>query len=89
MKNLIKSKKMKPLLHLIVTVLAGILWMSSTALADNDKGFVSLFNGQDLKGWQTPSGDHSWKVVNGVIDYEAKGGDLTSEKKFKDYPQQI
>ena len=80
---------MKPLLHLIITVLAGILWMSSTAFADNDKGFVSLFNGKDLKGWKTPSGDHSWKVVNGVIDYEAKGGDLTSEKKFKDYVLRI
>ena len=53
---------------------------------DNGKGgFESLFNGKNLKGWKTPSGEHTWKVVDGVIDYEAKGGNLTTEKSFGDY----
>ncbi len=35
-------------------------------------GFVSLFNGKDLAGWKVPVGDNGhWKVVKGVIDYDA------------------
>ena len=34
--------------------------------------WVSLFNGKDLTGWKIPVGDGGhWKVVNGVIDYDA------------------
>src|SRR5688572_5415173 len=36
-------------------------------------GFVSLFNGRDLAGWTVPTGDNGhWKVVDGVIDYDAQ-----------------
>jgi hypothetical protein len=61
---------------------------------DNDPppGFVALFNGRDLSGWKVPEGDHGhWKVVDGVIDYdaesEAKARDksLWSEKEYGDY----
>jgi hypothetical protein len=32
----------------------------------------SLFNGRDLTGWKVPDGDNGhWKVVDGVIDYDA------------------
>ena len=61
-----------------------------TRAADND-GFVPIFNGRDLSGWKIPEGDNGhWKVVNGVIDYdaesEAKGEKgLTSEKEYGDY----
>lgn len=54
-------------------------------------GFVPLFNGRDLSGWKIPDGDNGhWKVVNGVIDYdaesEAKGEKgLTSEKEYGDF----
>ena len=35
-------------------------------------GWVSLFNGKDLTGWKIPEGDGGhWKVVDGVIDYDA------------------
>ena len=35
-------------------------------------GFVALFNGKDLTGWKVPAGDNGhWKVVDGVIDYDA------------------
>jgi serine/threonine protein kinase len=34
----------------------------------DDKGFVRLFNGKDLKGWQVESGDpEQWKVEDGII----------------------
>lgn len=36
-------------------------------------GFESLFNGEDLSGWVVPEGDGGhWKVVDGVIDYDAR-----------------
>ena len=37
------------------------------------EGFISLFNGKDLSGWQVPKGDNGhWKVLEGVIDYDAE-----------------
>jgi hypothetical protein len=65
--------------------------------ADNTApaGFVSLFNGKDFSGWKVPEGDNGhWKVVDGVIDYdaesEAKGDkNLASEREFTDYVLQI
>lgn len=57
----------------------------------SEDGFVSLFNGVDLKGWKVPEGDNGhWKVVDGVIDYdagsEAKGDkNLVSEKEYGDF----
>ena len=54
-------------------------------------GFVSLFNGKDLDGWKAPEGDGGhWKVVGGVIDYDAgseAGGDknLWSDREYGDF----
>jgi hypothetical protein len=54
-------------------------------------GFVSLFNGEDLTGWKVPEGDGGhWKVVDGVIDYDAQSeaqGDksLWTEKEYGDF----
>jgi hypothetical protein len=55
------------------------------------EGFVSLFNGRDLSGWKVPAGDGGhWKVVDGVIDYDAQSQasgskDLWTEKSYGDY----
>jgi hypothetical protein len=60
-----------------------------------EPGFVSLFNGRDLSGWKIPEGDNGhWKVLNGVIDYDARSeapGDknLWSEKEYKDFVLKI
>ncbi len=54
-------------------------------------GFVSLFNGRDLTGWKIPQGDNGhWKVVDGVIDYDARSeapGEkhLWTVKEYKDF----
>jgi hypothetical protein len=61
------------------------------AQSPTDDGFVSLFNGKDLTGWKIPAGDNGhWKVVDGVIDYDAKSEaegskDLWTEKSYKDF----
>jgi len=56
-----------------------------------EDGFIQLFNGTDLSGWIVPPGDGGhWKVVDGVIDYdarsEAKGSkNLQTEQEFGDF----
>jgi hypothetical protein len=53
---------------------AGLVAASGLRAADNQppEGFVALFNGKDLTGWKVPAGDGGhWKVVDGVIDYDA------------------
>jgi hypothetical protein len=68
--------------------------MGAVTLAQPDStrdGFVSLFNGKDFTGWKVPEGDNGhWKVVDGVIDYDAESegkGDkcLWSEREFGDF----
>jgi hypothetical protein len=60
--------------------------------ADAPAGFIPLFNGKDLTGWKAPAGDNGhWKVVNGVIDYDARSESpemdksLWTEASFKDF----
>jgi len=54
-------------------------------------GFAPLFTGKDLSGWKVPPGDNGhWKVVDGVIDYdaqsEARGNkSLFTEAEFGDF----
>ena len=61
------------------------------AAGEEEDGFVSLFNGEDLTGWVVPEGDNGhWRVVDGVIDYDAasesKGDrDLWSENEYGDF----
>ena len=55
--------------------LFGLALLPEVRAADNEApaGFVSLFNGKDFTGWKTPEGDGGhWKIVNGVIDYDAE-----------------
>jgi hypothetical protein len=55
------------------------------------QGFVSLFNGKDLDNWKIPEGDNGhWKVINGVIDYDAESESkgyrsLWNNKEYKDF----
>jgi hypothetical protein len=87
---------------IVVGLLAlGLLVCPTFASAAQDKtnipppDFKSLFNGKDLEGWKVPAGDNGhWKVVNGVIDYDAKSeakGDksLWTERSFGDFILQI
>jgi hypothetical protein len=71
------------------------LALAAAVLAMAGEGFVSLFNGKDLTGWKAPEGDNGhWKVVDGVIDYDARSeapGDknLWTEKEFGDFVLRI
>ena len=67
------------------------LTVSELRADDPPKGFVSLFNGKNLDGWKVPKGDNGhWKVVDGVIDYDARSeakGDrsLWTKKTYKNF----
>jgi hypothetical protein len=66
------------------------LW-GDESQASAPEGFTSLFNAKNLEGWKIPEGDNGhWKVVDGVIDYDAESeaaGDknLWSEKEYGDF----
>ncbi|MCA1559479.1 MAG: DUF1080 domain-containing protein [Acidobacteria bacterium] len=59
--------------------------------AGSQRGATPLFNGRDLTGWKIPAGDNGhWRVVDGVIDYDAESealGDkvLWTERSFGDF----
>ena len=82
----------------IVATIAGSVFVGSqTRGADNTApaGYVSLFNGQDFSGWKVPDGDDGhWKIIDGVIDYDAgsqsKGSkDLWSDREYGDFVLQV
>ncbi len=53
--------------------LAALAAVGAAAAADLPPGFTPLFNGRDFTGWKVPAGDNGhWKVVDGVIDYDAQ-----------------
>jgi len=70
-----------------------LLTAFATAHADppEGEGWTKLFNGEDLSGWKVPEGDGGhWKVVDGVIDYDARSeapGDknLWTKESFGDF----
>ena len=73
----------------LVVLLFGLpVWADDNTAPE---GFVPLFNGKDLHGWKVPAGDNGhWKVVDGVIDYDAQSdaaGDksLWSDKEYGDF----
>src|SRR3954467_1642930 len=81
---------------LIGSLAAAVLSVGLAVRADNPPaGFVALFNGKDLAGWKVPEGDGGhWKVVDGVIDYdalsEAKGDkSLWTEEEYGDFVLQV
>ena len=63
----------------------------SVCVGQAPAGFDTLFDGKSLAGWVVPEGDNGhWKVVDGVIDYdaasEAKGDkNLWTEKEYGDF----
>ena len=75
----------------IVAICAAVAPSLARGEGEVEDGFIQLFNGTDLSGWIVPEGDGGhWKVVDGVIDYdarsEAKGSkNLQTEQEFGDF----
>ena len=67
-------RAIRPVLSLKSALLL-LLALAAPVLAQTapPPGFVSLFNGKEFTGWKVPDGDNGhWKIVNGVIDYDAQ-----------------
>jgi hypothetical protein len=70
MRSLRSASSLVPL-FLLIAILA--VSPASPSAGDPPPGFTSLFNGKDFTGWTVPAGDGGhWKVVDGVIDYDAQ-----------------
>jgi hypothetical protein len=59
---------------------------SAVAAEDNQppEGFTALFNGKDMSGWKADKEGH-WKAENGVMVYDGKARDISTEKAFGDF----
>ncbi len=74
-----------------IAILCSIVMMSSLTLshhqADNEKGFVSLFDGKTLTGWKLVKGHGPGYVIkDGTIVCPADGGgNLYSEKEYANF----
>ena len=85
------SPSIMKLMSAAVTVLYLVASSAFAAGEQPPQGFTSLFNGRDFTGWKVPEGDNGhWKVVDGVIDYDArseapKDKNLFTEKSFTDF----
>lgn len=55
------------------------------------EGYIALFDGKTLEGWQTtPEMEEHWKVIDGVIDYNALAGEhLWTEKSYGDFELRV
>jgi hypothetical protein len=70
---MLSSLRRADVLCLALGLLALCAATGFAAPADPPPGFTSLFNGKDFTGWKVPAGDNGhWKVVDGVIDYDAQ-----------------
>ena len=82
---------MRPMKNLLAAMLVLVAAARCGAADAPPKGFEPLFNGSDLSGWIVPEGDNGhWKVVDGVIDYDARSeapGDknLKTQREFGDF----
>ncbi len=69
----------------------GLLWgivLTMCAVRAEDVGFVPLFNGRDLTGWQVIGGrEDSWQVLEGEIlaTTGEGGGWLSTEKEYANF----
>ena len=75
----------------LTAVLVLVALGSPASAAADAQGFTPLFNGTTFDGWIVPPGDNGhWKIVDGVIDYDALSeapGDkgLWTKRDFADF----
>jgi len=78
-----------------VAAAGAVVWLALSAGGGAAPDSVPLFNGRDLAGWKIPAGDNGhWRVVDGVIDYDAESEaagekSLFSERSFADFVLQV
>jgi len=76
------NKQFYSLLSLVVLALT-----VPSVIAQNDKDFVSLYDGKTLSGWHVERGNlESWKADGEMLSCVAPGGGwLTTDKEYSDF----
>jgi len=58
---------------------------TQAALIEEQQGFVPMFNGRDLSGWQV-IGAPAWSVNNGIVMCSGKGaGWIRTDRQYRDF----
>jgi hypothetical protein len=70
-------------LYLVLAVPLAVALVAH-AQSDDDPGFVPIFDGKDLAGWQVV-GPNDWHAENGILWTEGKGGWLRSDRPYADF----
>ena len=77
-----RPPRLTPFVCAAFLILAVLALAPAVCTAEPTPGFTSLFNGKDFTGWKVPTGDNGhWKVVDGVIDYDASS-EATTDKNL-------
>src|SRR5215510_10618753 len=63
--------------------LAGSVSFESRQVSAQAGGWIDLFDGKTLKGWNTV-GNANWEVVDGVVQATSGNGDLVSTTSYGD-----
>lgn len=60
--------------------------LAESQVAEAAVGFVPLYTGVDLKGWKSEAATaQHWKPKDWVLAYDGQGGDLWTEKSYRDF----
>lgn len=69
--------------------LAGMLGVGMIAVAAADEKWVSLFDGETLKGWTNAAGgevqEGAWVAEDGILHRRKRGGDLYTAREYGDF----
>lgn len=75
--------------RLILTAAIGMTALFATAADEATDGWVSLFNGKDLTGWNAPDPNPFWKAADGILtgenNPEKKGSMLYTTDSYGDF----
>jgi serine/threonine protein kinase len=77
--------------HGIHGTIVGAKWVKAdeTPVAPLDDGFVSLFNGKDLTGWEK-FGNGNWTADNGVLRADGSGiGWLGTQRNYSEFEMEL
>ena len=71
----------------LAALMAPAAWAADCKDAETKDGWIRLFNGKDLTGWQNaraPKAGNRWLVEDGCLTNEKKANNIATVEKFKD-----
>ncbi len=85
--NLNQKEAMTMKTQSCILLVAILLTVPAQAGADEDAGWISLFNGKDLGGWKLKKedGPNGWTVDDGVYVNTPRSTDILTERQFTDF----